>query len=79
MLLMLFKINNVYLPFAKHSPYASDSAELRTIIGFEIITVRHLDASLPANSAGNSSLLPEISLLSSESSTHNLVRLVLLA
>jgi hypothetical protein len=37
MLLMLFKVNNVYLPFAKHSPYASDSAELRTIIGVEIL------------------------------------------
>jgi hypothetical protein len=79
MLLMLFKVNNVYLPFAKHSPCASDSAELRTIIGVEIITVRHLDVSLPASSAGNSSLLPEISLLCSESSTRNLVHLVLLA
>jgi len=37
-----------------------------------------LDASLPASSASNSSLLPEISLLSFESNTHNLVPLILL-
>jgi hypothetical protein len=41
-------------------------------------SLRHLDASLPASSASNSSLLPEISLLSFESNTHNLVPLVLL-
>jgi hypothetical protein len=38
----------------------------------------HLGASLPASIEGNSSLLPEISRLSFESNTHNLVRLVLL-
>lgn len=41
-------------------------------------SLRHLDASLPASSASNNSLLPEISLLSFESNTHNLVPLVLL-
>jgi hypothetical protein len=41
-------------------------------------SLRHLDVSLPASSASNSSLLPEISLLSFESNTHNLVPLVLL-
>jgi hypothetical protein len=41
-------------------------------------SLKHLDASLPASSASNSSLLPEISLLSFESNTHNLVPLVLL-
>lgn len=41
-------------------------------------SLRHLDASLPASSASNSSLLSERSLLSFESNTHNLVPLVLL-
>ena|ERR671922_1518783 len=50
------------LLFAKHSPYASNLAELGiTIIGFDIISVRHLDASLPASSVSSSCLLPEIS------------------
>jgi hypothetical protein len=41
-------------------------------------SLRHLDASLPASSASNSSLLPEISLLCFESNTHNLALLALL-
>jgi len=41
-------------------------------------SLKHLGASLPASSASNNSLLPEISLLSFESNTHNLVPLVLL-
>jgi hypothetical protein len=39
-------------------------------------SLRHLDVFLPASSASNSSLLSEISLLSFESNTRNLVRLV---
>lgn len=41
-------------------------------------SLRHLDASPPASSANNSSLLPEISMLSFESNTHNLVLLFFL-
>ena len=41
-------------------------------------SLKHLGASLPASSASNNSLLPEISLLYFESNTHNLVPLVLL-
>jgi hypothetical protein len=44
-----------------------------------LYSIRHLDASLPASSPSNSSLLSERSLLSFESNTRNLVSPVLLA